>query len=250
MSQRSSAASTRRTARPGWSPTAPGGPVATLLLSHGAGNGIDTRDLEALAAHLPRNGITVVRLEQPWRVAGRKVATPPATLDAAPGRRGRPAARPAPRWSSAAARPAPGRRPAAPAPRRGRAAWPWPSRCTRRAARRSRGSHELRGRRVPTLVDPGGAGHHGPPRGVPRPTSTCASCPAATTASRCRRAGRLTQDEAMAIVVEATLEWIVREVAGGGATGSGNDRRRLTCSPTVLARARTARRRAASAGRR
>ena len=35
-------------------------PVATLLLSHGAGNGIDTRDLEALAHHLPRNGVTVV----------------------------------------------------------------------------------------------------------------------------------------------------------------------------------------------
>ena len=39
-------------------------PVATLLLSHGAGNGIDTRDLGALARHLPRHGITVVRLEQ------------------------------------------------------------------------------------------------------------------------------------------------------------------------------------------
>ncbi|MBU2075606.1 MAG: hydrolase, partial [Actinobacteria bacterium] len=55
---------------------------ATLLLSHGAGVGIDTRDLEALAADLPRQGITVARFEQPWRVAGRKVATPPPTLDA------------------------------------------------------------------------------------------------------------------------------------------------------------------------
>ncbi|MGA8255626.1 MAG: alpha/beta family hydrolase, partial [Nocardioides sp.] len=58
-------------------------PVATLLLSHGAGNGVDTRDLEALAATLPRHGVTVVRFEQPWRVAGRKIATPPATLDTA-----------------------------------------------------------------------------------------------------------------------------------------------------------------------
>ena len=58
-------------------------PIATLLLSHGAGAGIDTVDLEALAAHLPRNGITVIRLEQPWRVAGRRVATAPPTLDAA-----------------------------------------------------------------------------------------------------------------------------------------------------------------------
>ena len=57
-------------------------PVATLLLSHGAGKGIDTRDLEALAATLPRQGINVQLFEQPWRVAGRKVASPPATLDA------------------------------------------------------------------------------------------------------------------------------------------------------------------------
>ena len=51
-------------------------PFATLLLSHGAGVGIDTPDLEVLARHLPPNGITVVRLEQPWHVAGRRVATP------------------------------------------------------------------------------------------------------------------------------------------------------------------------------
>lgn len=52
-----------------------------LLVSHGAGNGIDTRDLEALAAALPARGIVVARFEQPWRVAGRPVAAPPATLD-------------------------------------------------------------------------------------------------------------------------------------------------------------------------
>ena len=56
-------------------------PVATLLLSHGAGKGIDTRDLEALAATLPRQGISVLLFEQPWRVKGGKVASPPATLD-------------------------------------------------------------------------------------------------------------------------------------------------------------------------
>jgi len=56
-------------------------PIATLLLSHGAGNGIDTPDLEALAVGLPVQGITVARFEQPWKVAGRKVATAPPTLD-------------------------------------------------------------------------------------------------------------------------------------------------------------------------
>ena len=57
-------------------------PVAELLLSHGAGNGVDTRDLAALARDLPAQGFTVHRFEQPWRVAGRKVATAPPTLDA------------------------------------------------------------------------------------------------------------------------------------------------------------------------
>lgn len=56
-------------------------PRASLLLSHGAGAGIDTWDLELLAHRLPRRGFTVVRLEQPWKVAGRRIATPPPTLD-------------------------------------------------------------------------------------------------------------------------------------------------------------------------
>ena len=35
-------------------------PVATLLLSHGAGRGVDAPDLEALAATLPAHGISVL----------------------------------------------------------------------------------------------------------------------------------------------------------------------------------------------
>lgn len=58
-------------------------PRATLVLGHGAGGGIEARDLVALAEDLPPSGITVVRVEQPWRVAGRRVAGPPATLDRA-----------------------------------------------------------------------------------------------------------------------------------------------------------------------
>jgi predicted alpha/beta-hydrolase family hydrolase len=56
-------------------------PVAVLWLGHSAGGGIDAFDLAILAAALPAHGITVVRHEQPWRVAGRKVAPRPATLD-------------------------------------------------------------------------------------------------------------------------------------------------------------------------
>ena len=56
---------------------------ATLVLGHGAGGGIGAADLVALANRLPAHGIEVVRVEQPWVVAGRKVATLPPTLDRA-----------------------------------------------------------------------------------------------------------------------------------------------------------------------
>ncbi len=58
-------------------------PVAQLLLGHGAGGGVDAADLMALATALPSSGIEVCRFEQPWRVAGRKVAGTPSSLDRA-----------------------------------------------------------------------------------------------------------------------------------------------------------------------
>ncbi|NLU67237.1 alpha/beta family hydrolase [Streptomyces sp. HNM0574] len=58
-------------------------PRAVLALGHGAGGGIEARDLRALAAALPGTGVTVALVEQPWRVAGKKVAPAPKTLDAA-----------------------------------------------------------------------------------------------------------------------------------------------------------------------
>ncbi|MGP3972857.1 alpha/beta hydrolase family protein [Streptomyces sp. 8N114] len=54
-----------------------------LALGHGAGGGIEARDLRALAAALPGEGVSVALVEQPWRVAGKKVAPAPRTLDAA-----------------------------------------------------------------------------------------------------------------------------------------------------------------------
>jgi predicted alpha/beta-hydrolase family hydrolase len=56
---------------------------ATLLLGHGAGGGVGAPDLELLARRLPPLGVTVVRFEQPWRTAGRRVAVRPAQLDIA-----------------------------------------------------------------------------------------------------------------------------------------------------------------------
>jgi predicted alpha/beta-hydrolase family hydrolase len=54
----------------------------TLLLGHGAGGGVETADLAALTS-LTDRGWEVVLLEQPWRVAGRRVAVAPSRLDAA-----------------------------------------------------------------------------------------------------------------------------------------------------------------------
>ncbi|MFD4912105.1 alpha/beta family hydrolase [Streptomyces virginiae] len=56
-------------------------PRLVLAVSHGAGGGIEARDLQALAAALPARGITVALVEQPWRVAGKKVAAAPKVLD-------------------------------------------------------------------------------------------------------------------------------------------------------------------------
>ncbi|MFE2300553.1 alpha/beta family hydrolase [Streptomyces sp. NPDC059445] len=52
-----------------------------LAASHGAGGGIEARDLRALAEVLPAHGVSVALVEQPWRVAGKKVAPAPKTLD-------------------------------------------------------------------------------------------------------------------------------------------------------------------------
>ncbi|MFJ6689446.1 alpha/beta family hydrolase [Streptomyces sp. NPDC091294] len=56
-------------------------PRLVLAVSHGAGGGIEARDLKALAAALPGHGVSVALVEQPWRVAGKKLAPAPKTLD-------------------------------------------------------------------------------------------------------------------------------------------------------------------------
>ncbi|MFI9327384.1 alpha/beta family hydrolase [Kitasatospora sp. NPDC052868] len=58
-------------------------PAAVLALGHGAGGGIEARDLAALAAALPPLGFTVALVEQPWRVARKRLGPAPKTLDAA-----------------------------------------------------------------------------------------------------------------------------------------------------------------------
>lgn len=59
-------------------------PKATLVLGHGAGGSATTApDLQAIADALPAEGVAVLLHEQPWKVAGKKVAPAPPTLDAA-----------------------------------------------------------------------------------------------------------------------------------------------------------------------
>ncbi|MEV7791650.1 alpha/beta family hydrolase [Streptomyces sp. NPDC087512] len=67
------------TARITWHPATE--PRLVLAVSHGAGGGIEARDLRALAAVLPGHGVSVALVEQPWRVAGKKLAPAPKTLD-------------------------------------------------------------------------------------------------------------------------------------------------------------------------
>lgn len=67
-----------------WHIDQPRGPVrALLVLGHGAGRGVDSPDLALVAAALVPVGVRVARFEQPWCVAGRRIAGPPAQLDAA-----------------------------------------------------------------------------------------------------------------------------------------------------------------------
>ena len=190
-------------------------PVATLLLGHGAGNGIDSRDLVALARHLPRNGVTVVRLEQPWKVAGRKVATPPATLDAA--------------LVAASDQ----LRVRTPLVLGGRSAG---ARSAARCARRLGASGclalafplhppgkpeksrlaELEGAGVPTLVVQGERDTMGRPDEFPDDLDLTV-VPGADHGFKVAARAGISQDEGLGVIVEATLEWIVREVVGPAA---------------------------------
>ena len=56
---------------------------AAIVLGHGAGGGVAARDLTASAAAARAEGLSVVLVEQPYRVAGRRAPAPAHHLDAA-----------------------------------------------------------------------------------------------------------------------------------------------------------------------
>lgn len=192
-------------------------PLGTLLLSHGAGNGIDTRDLEALADALPGEGFTVARFEQPWRVAGRKVATAPLTLDvglkAAAVSLGSVASAAGPLivgGRSAGARSA--CRSALEVGARGALALAFPLHPPGKPER-SRKDELLAG--VPVLVVQGANDPMGRPDDFPE-TTEIAVVPYADHGFKVPARAPITQTEALDLIVEATLEWLVREVVGSG----------------------------------
>ena len=59
------------------------GDRGTLVLGHGAGGGIESADLAAVTSEAAGAGWRVIGVEQPWRVAGKRVATAPPRLDEA-----------------------------------------------------------------------------------------------------------------------------------------------------------------------
>lgn len=186
--------------------------VATLLLGHGAGGGIEAPDLAALAAHLPRQGVSVVRVEQPWRVAGKKIAPRPQVLDECfvdVARRLRIRTPLVVGGRSAGARSA-----ARSAHRLGASgflALAFPLHPPGRP-NKSR-LEELEAVTVPTLVVQGERDPFGAPEEFPTDRELTV-IPGADHGFKVPRRGPVSSDDAMAIVVEAVLEWIVRDVVG------------------------------------
>ncbi|MET9961275.1 alpha/beta family hydrolase [Streptomyces sp. NPDC006326] len=189
-------------------------PKASLVLAlgHGAGGGTEARDLQALARALPALGTTVALVEQPWRVAGKKVAATPKVLDE--GWRGLWPALVAPGLPvvaggrSAGARVA--CRTAAELGAAGALALAFPLHPPGRPEK-SR-AEELLGAGVPTLVVQGGRDPFGRPEEFPAPRGQAAyelvEVPHGDHGFAVPRKADLTQDEALRVITEAVAGWL------------------------------------------
>ncbi|WP_129306696.1 alpha/beta family hydrolase [Streptomyces sp. L2] len=179
-----------------------------LAVSHGAGGGIEARDLQALARTLPAHGVSVALVEQPWRVAGKKVAPAPKTLDT--GWRGI--------WPALA-------RPGLPVISGGRSAG---ARVACRTAGEL-GAHavlalsfplhppgkpeksradELLGAGVPTLVVQGGNDPFGRPDEFPDGRFELTEVPYGDHGFTVPKRAEITQDRALDLVTDAVTQWI------------------------------------------
>lgn len=178
-----------------------------LAVGHGAGGGIEARDLQALAGTLPAHGVTVALVEQPWRVAGKKVAPAPKTLDT--GWRGV--------WPALAA-------PGLPVVSGGRSAGARVA-CRTAAAlgahavlalgfplhppgrpEKSRAA-ELLGAGVPTLVVQGGNDPFGRPQEFPEGPFELITVPHGDHGFAVPRRAEITQEQALGILTDGVLRW-------------------------------------------
>lgn len=197
-------------------------PVATLVLGHGAGGGPESPDLAALAAALPGEGISVFRVEQPWRVAGRRVAPRPERLD------------------EALVAVVDGLRPRTPLVLGGRSAG---ARSAARTARHLGASGvlalsfplhppgrpersrlpELTGAGVPAVVVQGAADPFGRPAEFPADVRVVPVA-FADHALKVPRRAALSQEDALAVVVAASTAFVLEEVLGRPRAAGGNRR--------------------------
>ncbi|MFJ8144148.1 alpha/beta family hydrolase [Streptomyces sp. NPDC096048] len=183
-------------------------PRLVLAVSHGAGGGIEARDLRALAAALPAHGVSVALVEQPWRVAGKKLAPAPKTLDV--GWRGI--------WPALAA-------PGLPVVSGGRSAG---ARVACRTAAEL-GAHavlalgfplhppgrpeksradELLGAGVPTLVVQGGNDPFGRPQEFPEGTYDLIEVPHGDHGFAVPKRAETTQEQALELITEGVAKWV------------------------------------------
>ncbi|MFE1985666.1 alpha/beta hydrolase family protein [Streptomyces mirabilis] len=183
-------------------------PRLVVAVSHGAGGGIEARDLQALAAVLPGHGVSVALVEQPWRVAGKKVAPAPKTLDV--GWRGL--------WPTVA-------KPGLPVVSGGRSAG---ARVACRTAtelgatavlalsfplhppgrpEKSR-AEELLGAGVPTLVVQGGNDPFGKPAEFPNGSHELIEVPYGDHGFAVPKRAPIDQDAALGIITEGVVRWI------------------------------------------
>ena len=185
-------------------------PWATLVLTHGAGGGIEAPELYALGTRLPRRGVSVALVEQPWRVAGLRVASRPQVLDESfvtVVNRLRPQTPMFVGGRSAGARVGcrTGRRLGAV----GVVALAFPLHPPGRPER-SR-ADELLGTGVPTLVVQGDRDPFGRPKEFP-PQQTLVEVPEADHGFAVPKRADLTRDEVIALIVDAVEAWLARRV--------------------------------------
>ncbi|MBW8820106.1 MULTISPECIES: alpha/beta family hydrolase [unclassified Streptomyces] len=179
-----------------------------LAVSHGAGGGIEARDLQALARVLPGQGVSVALVEQPWRVAGKKVAPAPKTLDV--GWRGVWPALVGPGLPVISGGRSAGARVACrTAVELGAAAvlaLSFPLHPPGRPEKSRAG--ELLGSGVPTLVVQGGNDPFGKPEEFPDGSFELVEVPGGDHGFVVPKRARITQEEAVTVVTDAVVKWL------------------------------------------